>query len=261
MTPDPFLNSGRSNEPQSWNRYAYALGDPANLNDPTGLMPTLTCPQGNEDDDFGENCDFWAPDSCPMLNGGISPFCGNMQAGQFLQTFAGPNKITVTGYSRTGAKENTITNDLNDILNQVLTGGSATWLSNQDFSASQLIAAMETAVSGGPSYGYGVLNSSTTAAFVGTNNTDGTPIAGLPANASITVNSNGAFFNSAYTVGSGFVQYTGGTLQAQIFILVHELAHEVGAAGFQPDAGNPSAGASNNALVQKNCGSQIAGVH
>jgi len=135
------------------------------------------------------------------------------------------------------------------------------WLSNQDFSASQLIAAMETAVSGGPSYGYGVLNSSTTAAFVGTNNTDGTPIAGLPANASITVNSNGAFFNSAYTVGSGFVQYTGGTLQAQIFILVHELAHEVGAAGFQPDAGNPSAGASNNALVQKNCGSQIAGVH
>ncbi len=37
MTPDPYRGSGRPSSPQSWNRYAYALGDPANTNDPTGF--------------------------------------------------------------------------------------------------------------------------------------------------------------------------------------------------------------------------------
>jgi hypothetical protein len=265
MTPDPSKSSGGPADPQSWNKYAYTRGDPVNRYDPTGLMDSLTCGSGGyEEDEDGveEDCAVWQPDSCLLLiDGQVSPFCGNMQAGQFLQTFAGPTKIAVTGYSRTGAKGNTITNDLNDILNQVLTGGCATWLTNEGVSVSQLINALETSVSGGPSYGYGTLSSNTTAAFVGTMNTDGTPISGLPGDSSITVNSNGACFNSGYTVGSGNTQYNGGTLQAQIFILIHELAHLSGAAGFQSDAGNPSAVASNNALVQKNCGSQIAGVH
>jgi RHS repeat-associated protein len=37
MTPDPLLNSGRPWEPKSWNRYAYALNNPLNIVDPTGL--------------------------------------------------------------------------------------------------------------------------------------------------------------------------------------------------------------------------------
>src|SRR5229473_7305396 len=37
MTPDPLLNSGRPWAPQSWNRYAYALNNPLNIVDPTGL--------------------------------------------------------------------------------------------------------------------------------------------------------------------------------------------------------------------------------
>jgi RHS repeat-associated protein len=36
MTPDPYTNSGRSNDPQSWNRYAYTAGDPVNRIDPSG---------------------------------------------------------------------------------------------------------------------------------------------------------------------------------------------------------------------------------
>ncbi len=35
-TPDPYTNSGRSNDPQSWNRYAYTRGDPVNRFDPRG---------------------------------------------------------------------------------------------------------------------------------------------------------------------------------------------------------------------------------
>ena len=157
--------------------------------------------------------------------------------------------------------EDTITNDLNKILGQVLTGDCAKWLTGADFSASDLIPALETSsASGGPTYGYGVVSDPTNAAFVSYKNSDGSLIQGLPQDAQLTVNSNGAFFSSNYTVGSGFVQYVRGTLKAQIFILVHELAHMVGASGFMPDAGSPSTVNKNNSLVQQNCGKQIAGV-
>ncbi len=36
-SPDPLLNSGQPWEPQSWNRYSYALGNPLRYIDPTGL--------------------------------------------------------------------------------------------------------------------------------------------------------------------------------------------------------------------------------
>jgi RHS repeat-associated protein len=38
MTPDPYSGSGGPSDPQSWNRYAYAGGDPVNLSDPSGLI-------------------------------------------------------------------------------------------------------------------------------------------------------------------------------------------------------------------------------
>ena len=41
MTPDPMLNSGRPNNPQTWNRYAYALNNPIIVTDPTGLYNLL----------------------------------------------------------------------------------------------------------------------------------------------------------------------------------------------------------------------------
>jgi len=37
MTPDPYRGSGHSNSPQSWNKYAYVVGDPVNRFDRSGL--------------------------------------------------------------------------------------------------------------------------------------------------------------------------------------------------------------------------------
>ncbi|HXM09215.1 MAG TPA: RHS repeat-associated core domain-containing protein, partial [Terriglobales bacterium] len=37
MTPDPLLNSGHPGNPQTWNRYSYALNNPLKIKDPTGL--------------------------------------------------------------------------------------------------------------------------------------------------------------------------------------------------------------------------------
>jgi len=48
MTPDPYQGTsggpGDTNNPQSWNRYAYVLGDPMNWFDPEGL--DNSCPPG-----------------------------------------------------------------------------------------------------------------------------------------------------------------------------------------------------------------------
>jgi len=37
LSPDPLLNSGRPSNPQTWNRFAYALNNPLRMIDPTGL--------------------------------------------------------------------------------------------------------------------------------------------------------------------------------------------------------------------------------
>jgi RHS repeat-associated protein len=42
LTPDPTLGNVAFSDPQSWNSYAYANGDPVNSNDPSGLQ-AQTC--------------------------------------------------------------------------------------------------------------------------------------------------------------------------------------------------------------------------
>lgn len=42
-SPDPLLNSGRPDNPQSWNRYSYAFNNPLRFTDSTGLYVFGDC--------------------------------------------------------------------------------------------------------------------------------------------------------------------------------------------------------------------------
>ncbi len=49
LQPDPLLNSGRPNNPQSWNRYSYAFNNPLKYVDPLGLYNLVnTCAQDDK---------------------------------------------------------------------------------------------------------------------------------------------------------------------------------------------------------------------
>jgi RHS repeat-associated protein len=43
LSPDPLLNSGRPDDPQTWNRYSYTLNNPLRYTDPLGLYVWGSC--------------------------------------------------------------------------------------------------------------------------------------------------------------------------------------------------------------------------
>jgi hypothetical protein len=62
-------------------------------------------------------------------------------------------------------------------------------------------------------------------------------------------------WSSKETTDNGYIH--GNTPAAQVFILIHELAHLGEVPGFVPDAKSQQAGIDNNVLIDQNCGAAI----
>lgn len=100
------------------------------------------------------------------------------------------------------------------------------------------------------------------AAFKYGANPDRSPV-GVPSYFALTFNDNGAFFHATDPSSGGEFRdgpYLGGTVQAQVRILVHELAHLVAVPGFQSDFGNDIAQRNNDRQVGEHCGSLVGGI-
>jgi RHS repeat-associated protein len=67
ISPDPLLNSGHPSNPQTWNRYSYALNNPLSIIDPTGLYDLVnTC------DDTDKECNQAFQQYARKLKDGLS---------------------------------------------------------------------------------------------------------------------------------------------------------------------------------------------
>jgi RHS repeat-associated protein len=235
LTPDYYTRSAGADSPQTFNRYNYAGNDPVNMTDPDGLFvknvpPTPPDPGTRE----GEEIEGPRGEGQPPEGGG------------------GPSGfIRVANPSKSGPNQGRIRNvmtwigqSIDDDCSGWLAGVGDTirgLLGNPDDESTVLI-------------GHGTFDTRKIAAFTG-NNPNQTD---LPAGYAVTVNDAGAFFVGSYTEnGQAFSLsangYTGGTSQAQVAILLHELAHSIGASGFQSDFNNSDAGSANDRLVRQHC--------
>jgi hypothetical protein len=268
-----YMASGGPADPQSWNRYTYTRGDPVNRVDLTGMDDEPTCTVGSSDwcitgtgsgssgngDGSGQGgggfggagSAFPSSGSCASMT--LTGYILCMQSTQSKTTI---NKVS--NLSTTSAQAIAIQNDLR-WLEQAIAGDPtcSKWLGS---SVSSDIEYMLGNNPGGQMMvGVGSFSDNGTNAVAGTNGTNMTPGSML-----ITINTNGAFFNSSAGVGYGVPSWIQAASAAeQGLILLHELAHLVEAAEFVQNDGplnNPNYvnnQKTNNQLVMQNCGSII----
>ena len=254
LTPDPYQASAGPEDPESWNRYSYVRNDPINRADPSGLddisaefgeilfqitVTEITYPLPS----YGGGADRWrSGPNLEMYSDPISYFSSGGGGGRAEEI-----KLTVSNFSKTGPKQAAIWNTLALMKAAFINGvdpDCENWLAGVVGHIEQLLG-----TTGRPedSYlGHGVFSDPRVNAFTGitaTNVRDGEAI--------IVVNDNGAFFSSRQSTANGKIR--GGTFQARVFIMLHELAHSLEIKGFEKDFGNDAVGKANNKLVLKHC--------
>jgi RHS repeat-associated protein len=251
LSPDPYVNSAGLGDPGSWNRYAYTGGDPINRSDPTGNAWICI---GISDD-----CLLTYFDDNPSggAGGAGSPHARGPYSDSGQHGGHGGQGIGITKLSTTSKKAISVQNDLRWLQAAIAQDPNCDhWLQSNGQNINLAINYMLDAPGSGATammVGVGSFSDNAVNAMAGTGGTNLTPGSML-----ITVNTSGAFFNSgpASSVGYGVPSWiTGGSPAAQALILLHELAHVVGAAGFNNnDYGNATAEKNNNTLVMRNCG-------
>ena len=255
MTPDPYTNSGRFTDPQSWNRYVYTRGDPINRRDPSGIDDCggegeAPCPIHEF---FGCLLD---PNSnvvlCPSSEG-ETPGCNAVSAKEGYCEYnvadpdsAGTKKVDATLYSLRRALDSD-PNCLN-FLETGIAGGDVSVFNkyyNQlmGFSGPPLAGATD---------------------FRGTDYSGYNGITGwIGSGYIVTINTSGAFFNAGQGVGYALnydaqvSALQGGTQAGQFFILLHELAHFFQAQGFDQNDQTRGQQEFNNDLLWEKCSKTV----
>ena len=257
-SPDPYRASGGPADPQSWNRYAYVQNDPVNGNDPRGLETVEISGLIISIDVVAySGFSYWAELMGILTNGyrygptvwivdgqylDVSPLLAGIgdpstSGGGGSPAPTAPTKvISVKNYSTTSLQAVGVQNTLRWLQAAIpqLDPGCDAWLTDNQLVISQLLG--ETG--GAMMVGVGSF-STTDNAVQGTGGTD------LPSGTGIAVNLNGQYFVSGSMIGYG-TTFAAGTGAAMGFILLHELAHATGAAGFIQGDSSVATQTSNN---------------
>ena len=219
LTADPYKANndtpGQPVSPATWNRYAYVLNDPVNLYDPAGLF---AC-RGDGEDQY-----YFGGAICGGVYGGGDPAPPRPFSDSGPLAQAGPSGsdsrfIRVRRYTTTSRQALAVQNDLRWLQGAIAQHSDcANWLAGFNSAINYMLDEPGT---GATMMAVGVGAFSTTDnAVAGSAQTD------LSVGALITINVNGAFFNSGPSsfVGYGVPSWiTGGTDAAQTEILLHEL--------------------------------------
>jgi RHS repeat-associated protein len=238
-------------DPQSVNKYAYVRNDPVNKVDLDGRSWDCSGP-------YEDTSCRWEDDrimlGAPWLPQQLSPedpVPGDAGGGGGdPDPGVGSGFIRVKNPSKSGANQ--------DRIRAVLS-----WIkANADKDCTDWLIGLGDAIDsilGDPAdertvlIGHGEFDDSSIGAFTGNDRSQ----TDIPDGFAMTVNDTGLFFKSISGLTAG--GYSGGSSQAQVFILLHELGHWLNAAGYQSDFGVPDAGRANDNLVKNNCGKTING--
>jgi len=264
---DPLQSSMSIADPKSANRYTYVRGNPTNNVDPEGLADYSVTVTGSLADVipwecdlrynrfginsgwarelFGERCGGWATNLLNELNT-MRAFEGRGDGGGGAADDS-QYSIRVSDFSKEGMHQAAIWNTLS-LMGAAFANGidpdCDSWLGGATSVVGGLLGS--TGRIQDSLVGHGILSDGSVNAFVGGNSRTN-----VPPGTALVVNRRGAFFTSNQTTANGSI--AGGTFQARVFILLHEVAHLQSASNFLSDGGNAAAGHSNDELLKVKC--------
>jgi RHS repeat-associated protein len=251
----PDLIAGSQNNPQSLNRYTYVGNDPINSVDPSGLI------KSNPGEGGSIPGEMYGPQDCiPLMYRRPNPFdaeYSEIQWEDVLSTMCVPPARALTSQTggtsgRGGPYTTPGAAAAREAVNSIL---------SSDNPCSKWLNAATAASTSGEYLSAGALFSQVDIRkYTDARGTVGaTTVQDSGDEGPIFLNSIGPFY-AVFSASSGTKAmkvgpYTGGSLQAQTTILLHELAHKVDAA--VPDAKDETASANNTQTVLNNCQRQI----